>query len=60
MRNSVVMQKETLEDKRRKLQQAQNNWEATQKKLSRDNTNTERLESASKVIQDYQNKAEEK
>lgn len=58
MRNSVAMQKENLEDKRRKLQNAQDNWDTTQKKLNRDVNTTDRLESSSKVVQDYQNRIE--
>lgn len=46
------MQKENLEDKRRKLQKAQDNWDNTQKKLSSDTSHTDKLESAAKVVQE--------
>jgi chromosome segregation protein len=57
-RNTVSVQRENLEDKRRKLQKAQENWESTNKRLTRDSTNTDKLESVSKLIHDDLKKTE--
>jgi len=58
-RNTVSVQKEGLEDKRRKLQKAQENWDATNKRLTRDSQNTDKLESVSKFIHEDLQKTED-